>query len=73
MHLVPGSVFGLDRKKGPRPDMQRYQVNFDTAFAQRSLQRLRKMQSRGRRRDCTLMDREHGLVVAGIALIGRAF
>ncbi len=52
--------------------MQRYAVNFDTAFAQRGFQRLRKMQSRGRRRDRTLVGREHGLVVAGIAIIGRA-
>ena len=52
--------------------MQCYPVNRDTPLAQRRLQRGRKMQSRGRGCDRAFVGRKHGLVVGGIALVGRA-
>src|SRR5712672_3227159 len=42
------------------------------AFAQRGLQRGREMQTRRRGCDRALVGREHGLIIRGIALIGRA-
>ena len=72
MHAVLGGFLHLDRQKGPCPDMQGQPVQLDAAAAQRRLQRGREMQSRRRRRDGALVGREHGLVVGGVAIVGRA-
>ena len=52
--------------------MQGQPVQFDAAAAQRRFQLRREMQSRRRRRDRAFIRREHGLVVGGIAIVGRA-
>src|SRR5436309_3316480 len=53
--------------------MQGYPVDADPAVAQSRFQRRRKMQSRGRGCNGAFINREHGLVVAGVALVGGAF
>ena len=72
MHPVLGGLLDLDRQESPCPDMQRQPVQFDAAAAQRRFQRRREMQSRGGRGDRALVGREHGLVVGGVAIVGRA-
>ena len=52
--------------------MQGQPVQFDAAAAQRRFQRRREMQSRGWRGDRAFIGREHGLVVGGVAIVGRA-
>ncbi|OIQ68344.1 hypothetical protein GALL_500670 [mine drainage metagenome] len=68
---MPRGVFDLDRQEGPCPDMQGYPVDSDPALAERGFQRRREMQSRRRRRDSAFAGGEHGLIVGGVALIGR--
>ena len=52
--------------------MQGQPVQFDAAAAQRRFQVRREMQSRRWRRDGAFIRREHGLVVGGVAIVGRA-
>src|ERR1700756_1165449 len=49
------------------PDMQRQALQPDAMSVQGGFKRGREMQPRGRRRDCALLRREHGLVVAQVA------
>ena len=73
MHPVLRGLLGLDRQERPRPDMQRQPMQRDAASAQRGFQRRREMQPCGRCRHRALIGGEHGLVVADVLVVRRAF
>ncbi len=69
VHLVLARVFRLHRKEGPRADVQRQRLAADAVLLQPLDQTWREMQRRRGRSYCSLLPREHGLVVVAVLLV----
>ncbi len=71
MHAMRIGILDLDRQKSAGADVQCHRVQRDAARRKTRLQILGEMQACGRGRDGAFGRGEHGLVVGGIAIVGR--